>query len=103
MKAVQEQRVVADDEVGVKRRLLPNRRDVAEGLTGDGHAVADPAAQDNHVVGATQRHLAANERDHVCPAMGYAKTCAGSSARPIASASGVALTWQTATASASAA
>src|SRR6266480_3508782 len=69
---------------------LADGRDVAQRLRRDGGAVAGAAAEDHDVVGAPDGDLAAQERDHaVIPA----------SAR----ASGARLTWQTATASASAA
>src|ERR1019366_859909 len=90
VKAVERERVVADDQMAVQRDLLADGRHVAQRLAGDGQAVADIGAQHDHVVGAAHRHLAAQQRDH-----------APTRARALAS--GAQLAWQTATASASAA
>ncbi len=91
---MQEQGVVAHDQMRVQRRLAADRGYVAQRLAGDGHAIADAAAQHDHVVGATDRHLASNERDHAgAPASWVALASA--------SASGAPLRWQRATASAS--
>ncbi len=86
--AVQGERVVTDDEMGVEPDLPADRRHVAERLRGDRQAVADPLAVDDDVVGPPDRDGAADERDH---------------ARATAAASGARFAWQTATASASAA
>ena len=68
----------------------PDAGDLAQRLGRDGQAVADPArGLDHHVVGAADRHLAGDERDHPATAA--------------AAASGAWLAWQMATASASAA
>src|ERR1700683_2475843 len=90
MKAVQGQRVVAHDQVGMQADLLADRGHVAQRLRGHRGAVADAAAQDNHVVAAAHRDLAVDQRDHApAPASSLAR--------------GAQLAWQMATASASAA
>ena len=88
--AVEGQRVVAHDQVGVQRDGAAHAGDLAQRLGRDGQAVADPArGLDHHVVGAADRDLAGDERDHPATAA--------------AAASGAWLAWQMATASASAA
>ena len=88
--AVERQRVVADDEVGVQRDRLADRRDVAQRLGRDGEPVADAGRRlDDDVVGAPDRDLAGDEGDHRAAATAWA--------------SGAWLAWQIATASASAA
>ena len=87
--AVQRERVVADDQVGVQRGLLADRRGVAERLAGDGEPVADAAARDDDVVGPPHGDLAGEQRDHA--------------AAPTAARSDAPFAWQIATASASAA
>ena len=49
--AVEQQRVVAHDQVGGQRRLLAHARDVAQRLRRHVEAVADAAAGDHHVIG----------------------------------------------------
>ena len=90
VEAVQRERVVAHDQVGVQRHLLAGRGHVAERLGGTASAVADAAAEDHDVVAAADRDLAAQQRDHRPPPSS-------------ASDNGAQLTWQIATASASAA
>ena len=88
--AVEGQRVVAHDQVRVQRDGAAHAGDLAQRLGRDGQAVADPArGLDHHVVGAADRHLAGDERDHPATAA--------------AAANGAWLAWQMATASASAA
>src|ERR1700752_754554 len=67
---------------------------LAQSLARHGHPVADAAAKHDHMICAADRHLTPHERNHAgVPAL--------RSALVTASASGVPLTWQTATASAS--
>src|SRR5205823_4534525 len=86
--AIQLQRVIANDEMGVERNLLANGRNVPERLRRDREAVADAADVDDDMIGAADDHGARHERDH---------------SRATASASGARLASQIATASASAA
>ena len=71
-------------------RRLAHRRDVAQGLGRHRRAVADVAAQHDHVVGSAHGHLASQQRDQ-------------RATRSSAADSGAQLTWQIATARASAA
>jgi hypothetical protein len=50
VEAVQRERVVAHDQVRVQRHRLAHGGDVAQGLGRDRRAVADAAAQHEHVV-----------------------------------------------------
>ena len=88
--AVEGQRVVAHDEVGVQRHRAADAGHLAQRLGRHGQAVADAAGGlDHDVVGAADGDLAGDERDHPATAA--------------AAASGAWLAWQMATASASAA
>ncbi len=88
--AVERHRVLTDDEVGEQRHRPADGGDLAQRLGRHAHAVADAArGLDHDVVRPAQRHLARDRGDHP--------------AAPIAAASGARLTWQIATASASAA
>ena len=71
--------------------LLALREIVAQRLGRHREPVAHACAVDHHVVGRAGRHIAADERDHECPAAASAV------------ASGARLAWQIATARASAA
>ena len=64
VKAVERERVVADDQMGVQRGLAADGGHVAQRLGGDGGAVADAAAEQQDVVGAAHRDLAAQQADH---------------------------------------
>ena len=86
--AVEQQRVVAHDQVAVQRRRLADARDVPQGLGGHREAVADAAAVHDHVIHPPDGNGAGDEGDH---------------ARTTAWASGARLRSQIATASASAA
>src|SRR5262249_7394184 len=86
---VERQRVVAHDEVRVQRHAATHPGDLAQRLGRDREPVADAARRlDDDVVGAADRHVAGDERDHPASA---------------AAASGAGVAWQMATASASAA
>ena len=88
--AVERERVVAHHEMGVQGHRAAHAGDLAQRLGRHGQAVADPArGLDHHVVGAADRHLSGDERDHPATAA--------------AAANGAWLAWQMATASASAA
>jgi len=71
-KAVERDRVVAQDGVRVQRDLAPDARHVAQRLGGDGQPVADPTGHDHHVVGTADRHLAFDERDHAASTTWFA-------------------------------
>ena len=64
MKAVERERVVANDQMGVERDLLADGGDVTQGLRGHRGAIADAAAEQQDVVGATDGDLAAQQADH---------------------------------------
>ena len=64
--AEERERVVAHDEMAVQRDRLADRRDLAQRLGRDRQPVADPAGQDDDVVGAADGDLAADECDHAC-------------------------------------
>ena len=111
VKAVQRERVVAHDQVGVQHRLAAHRRDVAQRLGRHRRAVADAPAEDHHVIGAAHRDLASQQGDH---ARGPRTHLVGAQIedtvtapppprprRPPRVANGAAFRWQSATASAS--
>ena len=100
--------------------LVADGGDVAQRLGGDREPVADPAAVDDHVVGAAHGDVSGDERDHPpapMPARARARVAvdtppcraaavgvlAATAPVTIARAIGARLRWQTATASASAA
>ena len=62
--AIEGQRIVACDQVGMQGRLLAPRRHRLERLRRYREAVADASRLDHHVVGAAHEHLAANRGDH---------------------------------------
>src|SRR3954469_14277136 len=66
--AVEQQRVVAHDQVSVEGGGLAGGRHLAQGLGGDGEAVAHAAAGHHHVVRAPDGHLSREQRDHRRPA-----------------------------------
>ena len=68
--AVEAERVVAGDQVGVQGGVLAARRHRLQGLGGDGEAVADAARVDHDVVGATHQHLSADGGDHAVVILG---------------------------------
>src|SRR4051812_8929406 len=82
--AEQRDRVVAQDRVRVQRDVLADRRHAAQRLGRHGEPVADAAGEDDDVVGPPDGDLAAHQRDHAATSPTW-------------------LTWQIATASASAA
>ena len=63
-KAVEGERVVADDEMGVEDHVAPDRRHMLERLRRHRKPVSDAAAVDDDVVAAAHRHPAGDERDH---------------------------------------
>src|SRR5207247_1513240 len=93
--AVERERVVADDELRVQRDAAPQRRHLLERLGRDREPVTDAARGLQHdVIGAPDRDLARDQRDH---------GAAPVSALPVRPRSGAWLAWQMPTASASAA
>ena len=95
--AVEGERVVAGDQLGVQEGVAPGGRDRFQRLGRDGEPVADAAGVDHDVIGPAHQHLAADRGDH--PASLLRGTSADRSTPPAAGAP----PWQIATASASAA
>ena len=63
--AVEGQRVVAHDQMGVQRHRAAHAGHLAQRLGRHGQAIADPAGGlDHDVVGTADRHLPGDERDH---------------------------------------
>ena len=62
--AVEGERVLAGDQLGVQEGLRAGRRDRLQGLRGDRQPVADAVGVDHHVVGAADEDLAADGGDH---------------------------------------
>ena len=66
--AVELERVVADDQVAVEADRRPDGRHVAQRLGADREAVADARRRlDDDVVGAADRDVAGDQRDHRAP------------------------------------
>ncbi len=71
--AVERQRVVAGDEVGVQGRLLAAGGHRLQGLGGDREPVADAGRLDHDVIGTANQNLAADRGDHPTPDLAAAR------------------------------